>query len=464
MSRLSRPHLALLIPCAVVLIPRVVGWGQHPAIVDGDEMGFFALGIAEYAHRSPPWTFGPNGLPTAHLWLMGLADAAFGRDIWSARLVTALFGAVQALAIVAASFRLAGGMGALTAAVVLCLPLELHFERLNMCNVWTTATWSSAFALAVLAPWRFWSAGVIGALLAAGWYGYQSSRLVPLIIAAPLLLLLVRASGRQRLVIAAGVLSFALVLAPLAYGFWLTPPMLSGRAVNTSWLGSGAGMAGAQLHLQATLGAFSGSAFDHTAFFPYHLPLFTWPVMLLALVGVGAARSWPLALCLAGWIGAVAVGNFIRNIPVYSCVLICAVPAVAVAAGLSARRLRLAAPLLAAVSVLPLTWRYLDEARTVPQSVRGAMAHYRALQSVPFGAPLLVGGMLPCAHGFNRLHTPCFDLETPPAPLPVGAYAIVSAAQSSLADAIAGERHTEEWYGVPVLLVTPPRAGSATAP
>jgi hypothetical protein len=114
-------------------------------------------------------------------------------------------------------------MGALTTATVLCLPLELHFERLNMCNVWTTATWSLAFAVAVLAGWRIWAGALIGALLALGWYGYQSSRLVPVIVAAPLLVLLVRANRRQVLVIAAGILSFLVTLSPLLYGFWLAP-------------------------------------------------------------------------------------------------------------------------------------------------------------------------------------------------------------------------------------------------
>ena len=180
---MSRERVAIVIACCVVIIPRLLWWGESPAVIHGDEAGFFAGGIAEYAHRSPLGSFGPNSLPTAHFWLMGLADALFGRDVWSGRLVTALFGGLQAVALVAASARLAGAMGALTTATVLFMPLELHFERLNMCNVWTTATWSLALAVAVLAGWRIWAGALIGALLALGWYGYQSSRLVPLIVA-----------------------------------------------------------------------------------------------------------------------------------------------------------------------------------------------------------------------------------------------------------------------------------------
>jgi hypothetical protein len=453
--RLSREQTALLIALGMVAVPRVLLWGEVPAVVDGDEMGFFATGIAEFAHRSPPWSFGPNSLPAAHFWLMGLADALLGRDVWSARLVTALFGAAQALAVVAASFRLAGGSGALTAAAVLCLPLELHFERLNMCNVWTTATWSCAFALAVLAPWRAWSSCLIGVLLAAGWYGYQSSRLVPLIAALPLLILLVRASRSQRLQIALGLASFALTMGPLLYGFWLTPQVIAGRATYTSWTAAGIDAAGVTSHLQATLSAIAGFAYDNSAFFPYQMPLFSSLVMVLAALGLVMGRPWPLALCLAAWIGWVAVGNFVRNIPVYSCVLICAVPAVAIAAGLSARLLGVVAPLLAMVAVGPVTVRYFGDARDVPPSLRPAMAYYHAVRSVPVDAPLLLAGTFGCGHGFSQLHRRCIDLEEPLAHPPPGAYAIATDATLALVASVAGERQRVERFDIPLVVIRP---------
>jgi hypothetical protein len=77
-------------------------------VIDGDEAGFFAGGIAEYRAPLAPVVVRTQHLPTAHLWLMGLADALFGRDVWSGRLVTALFGGLQAVALVAASARLTG--------------------------------------------------------------------------------------------------------------------------------------------------------------------------------------------------------------------------------------------------------------------------------------------------------------------------------------------------------------------
>ncbi len=453
--RPSWERAALGIALFVVIVPRVLLWGHVPAVVDGDEMGFFATGISQFAHPGPLWSFGPNSLPAAHFWLMGLADAALGRDIWSARLVTALFGAVQALAIVGASFRLAGGSGALTAAAVLCLPLELHFERLNMCNVWTTATWSCAFALTVLAPWQIWSSCLAGAVLAAGWYGYQSSRLLPFIIALPLLMLFVQASWHRRLVIGLGVLSFLLTLAPLLYGFWLTPQVFAGRATQTSWTTAGFDPVIATAHLQATLSAIGGSAFDLTPFFPYQMPMFSMAVTLLAVVGLAMGRPWPLALCLAGWIGGVLLGNFARNILVYSCVLICAVPALAAAAALAARLIGVVAPLLAMVAVFPMTARYFRDGREVPPSMGFAMAHYHAVQSVPLDAPMLVADSFGCAHGFNQLHRRCFDvpdLAIPPAP---GTYAVVTESMLSLADAIPGERERVERFGVPLVVVRP---------
>ncbi len=456
---MSRDRAAIVLACCVVLLPRVLHWGAVPAVIDGDEAGFFAVGIAEFANPSPPWTFGPNSLPTAHFWLFGLSDTLFGRDVWSGRLMTALFGAVQAVALVAASGRLAGALGALTTAAVLCLPLELHFERLAMCNVWTTATWSVAFAVVVLAGWRWWAAALAGALLAAGWYGYQSSRLVPLIAAAPLLVLLWRATWRQRGIIAVGIASFLVTLAPLLYGFWRAPTTFAGRAVSTSWTSNGFDPTLADTHLRATLAALAGTGFDSSPFLPYHVPLFPLLVTLLAVAGLFLARPLPLALTLAAWFGAVLAGNFIRSIPIYSCVLICAVPAVAVAAGLTARRLGIAAPLLAAAAVFPVMHAYFAAARTVPQGARFAMAHYRAVRTIPLDAPLLVGGGLGCAHGFNQLHRPCFDLADPQAPRPAGAHALLFPKMAALADTIPGVREPQSWDGVEVLVIRPERSG-----
>ncbi len=455
---MSRERVAMVIACCVVIVPRLLWWREIPAVIHGDEAGFFAGGIAEYAHRSPLWSLGPNTLPTAHFWLMGLADALFGRDVWSGRLVTALFGGLQAVALVAAGARLTGAMGALTTATVLCLPLELHFERLNMCNVWTTATWSLALAVAVLAGWRIWAGALIGALLALGWYGYQSSRLVPVIVAAPLLVLLVRATRRQVLVIAAGVLGFLVTLSPLLYGFWLAPQALLGRGVATSWISSNADAAGVRLHLSGTLEALSGTGFDHSAFFPFHVPLFPLVVTLLALAGLAAARSLPLALVLGVWIGGVVVGNFARNAPIYSCVLICAVPAFAVAAGLTARFLGVGAPLLAALAVFPATNTYLEMARRVPPDQAFAMANYRALQGIPHDAPLMIGGGLGCGHGFNQLYRKCIDLTdaNANAPRPPDSYVVLLPEMRALADSIPGDREYQDWYGVEVVVIRPP--------
>jgi hypothetical protein len=445
-----------------VIIPRLLWWGQIPIVVDGDEAGFFAGGVYEYAHRSPLWSFGPNSLPTAHFWLMGFADALLGRDVWSGRLVTALFGGLQAVALVAASGRLAGAMGALTTATVLCLPLELHFERMNMCNVWTTATWSLAFAVAVLGGWRVWAGTLVGALLALGWYGYQSSRLVPVIVAAPLLVLLVRATRRQVLVIAAGVLGFLVTLAPLLYGFWLTPQILLGRGVQTSWISSTADAAGVQRHLAGTLAALAGTGFDNSPFLPYQVPLFPLVITLMALAGLAVARSLPLALVLGAWFGWVVLGNFARNIPIYSCVLICAVPAVAVAAGLTARFLGVAAPLLAALAVFPATGTYYDMARRVPQVSRFAMANYRALQGIPHHAPVMIGGGVGCGHGFTQTFPKCINLtpETANTPRLPGAYVVLFPDMRWLADSIPGDREYQNWDGIEVVVIEPSPAGA----
>lgn len=135
--------------------------------------------------------------------------------------------------------------------------------------------------------------------------------------------------------------------------------------------------------------------------------------------------------------------------------LICAVPAVAVAAGLAARRLGIAAPLIAAAAVFPIMNAYFIIARTVPPYSRFAMAHYRAVRTIPTDAPLLIGGGVGCGHGFNQLHRPCFDLADPQAPRPAGAYALLFPSMTELAATIPGVREYQSWDGIEVLVIRP---------
>jgi hypothetical protein len=81
-------------------------------------------------------------------------------------------------------------------------------------------------------------AAVAADVAALGCYGYQSSRIAPLIAAAGLLPLLLRTRTRRTTIAlsAAGMVGFAIVIAPLAFGFQLHPDMLFGRAHSTSWL------------------------------------------------------------------------------------------------------------------------------------------------------------------------------------------------------------------------------------
>jgi hypothetical protein len=213
-----------------------------------------------------------------------------------------------------------------------------------------------------------------------------------------------------------------------------------------------------KLHLSATLAALSGTGWDTTAFFPYHVSLFPLVVTLLALAGVAAARSLPLALVLGVWIGGVVVGNFARNTPIYSCVLICAVPAFAVAAGLTARFLGVGAPLLAALAVFPATTTYFEMARHVPPASRFAMANYRALRGIPYDAPLMIGGGVGCGHGFTQIYRRCIDLTAANREhaAPPGAYVVLLPDAKSLADSIPGDREYQEWDGVEVVVIRPP--------
>src|SRR6516225_11447071 len=122
--------ILLVALAAIILVPRMYLWGTVPVGgVCPDEYGFSAVGDDEYAAPSPIWTFGPNGLPSAHYWLIGFARHLWPdqNTIWSGRALTALFGLVQASAVTAIAAELAGAAGALTAAVFLANPFLLLF-------------------------------------------------------------------------------------------------------------------------------------------------------------------------------------------------------------------------------------------------------------------------------------------------------------------------------------------------
>jgi len=395
-----------LLIASVILLPRYYLWGAAPAGIHGDEGGFASVGVQMFAAPQPLWSFGPQSLPNAHFWLFGAAIHALGYDIWSARFVTSLFGIVQAFAIADIARRTAGMAAALTAALVMAIPLQLHFDRLAMCNVMTMATWAVALWCIVRFPWRLEAAAAAGMLLGLGWYGYQSSRIVPLIAAAGLLPLLARADTRRPAIrmAAAGLLGFAIVIAPLAIGFVLHPETFLGRAGSTSWLAQPAhGWPVLVGHLSATAWASVGLRFDESGgFFPFAIPVIPFGLMALALLGLFACRSAALRWCLATWIVLVLAGNFLRYYPVYAPVLVCLVPAVALAAACSARWLRWLAPLAVALAIAQPVRDYFRNAVRIPVGEILPMAQAALLRDMDEVQTVVIAGGVGCGHGMTN--------------------------------------------------------------
>lgn len=453
---------------ALILAPRLYLWGTAPAGVHGDEGGYAALGARVFAHPIALWGFAPNALPWAGCWVLGLARHLLGGSIWSARLVTSIFGVLQALAAVSIAWRIAGLSGAVTTALVMAMPLEIHYERVVLPSVWTTATWTVALWCVVREPRSSVMAFVAGVVLALGWYGYQSSR-VGLPIAA-VGLAAAFATGRLRGgPVLAGVIGFALGVAPIVYGFTVAPAMLLGRAHATSWLSGPWTWEQLSGHLQATAALLVGRGYDTTSFFPIQLPLVPVGIAALGAVGLLSAPA-PLGWCLGAWIVFVAAGHVMRDVPAYSPVLVCLVPALAIAAGCAARAIRgpvprvgmVVLPALVAMAVPPALAVYFRTATVLPRSEVLPMGQAAFVDALPDGRPVYIaGGAIGCSHGLTQMalrERQCVDIIELPEDADHAVVVLYPEFQS-LADACTRAHlqvHSRDWAGLPVEVCAPP--------
>ena len=192
----------------------------------GDEGGFATLGVGMFAAPEPLWSFGPQSLPNAHFWLYGAAVQLFGVSIWSVRF---LVGGLRRAAGAGdrrhrasngwPGGRADGGGGHGDPAAAALRPAG-HVQRDDDGDLGP-----SRCGVVVRFPRHAAAAFAAGALVAVGWYGYQAASIAPLIAAAGVLpLVWRRAAPRVALrQLAVGAVGFALVIAPLAYGFYLTP-------------------------------------------------------------------------------------------------------------------------------------------------------------------------------------------------------------------------------------------------
>jgi hypothetical protein len=408
-----------LVLLLVALAPRVYLWGSVPVSVHGDEAGFSAVGDDTYEEPVAPWLFGPNNLPMVHYWVIGYVRHFWpDRDtVWSARAISSLFGLAQALAVVALAAHGAGFCGALTAAIVMAHAMMLSFERTVWCQVWTTGCWTLALWLVVRWPRARSAAIAAGALVAASFYAYQASRISLAIAGAGLFTLLVTtpAGSRARLMIrvAQGLGGFAIVIAPFAYGIWLTPPAWAGRMVATSWLATE----------HASL-AFAWQQFSMTVRAMADGTVVTGVPMVLAWIGFCAAPSAALGVTLAVWTVLVMVGSALR-MSLYAEALVCAMPALALGAAYvtrvpGVRRVALLVPVLFAWLVWPPLRAYYPAAAQFHGDSQAWEFYRQFLAAQPPEARFLM--MHGCGHGITRLalhHRRCEDTWTTlPATIP----------------------------------------------
>lgn len=418
--------LAWLLLACIILVPRYYLWGSAPAGFHGDEGGFSALGMEVFAAPPPLWSFGPQSLPNAHFWLYGAALELFGFSVWSARFATSVFGVLQAFAITDVARRTGGLAAAFTAALVMAMPLQLHFDRLAMCNVMTTATWAVALWCVVRWPTRLAAGFAAGALLALGWYAYQASRIAPVVALAGIVPLLFHPTTRgvALRMSGAGLLGFALVILPIAYGYYLNPQFIIGRAQTTSWMSQSTELwAGLVEHVRDTVWAMLGMRFDASGgFFPFDLPVVPIGIAVLAIVGLIACRSTALRCSLLVWIALVLAANVVRIYPIYAPVLVCVVPALALAGAYSARWLGWLAPAAAALAIALPVHDYLRAAVRIPSSEILPMAQAQLLRDLPHVETVVVAGGVGCGHGmttFALRGRSCFGPEkalNPPRP------------------------------------------------
>jgi hypothetical protein len=436
----------------LILVPRLAFWGTVPAGVDGDEGGFAAIGTAVYAHRVPPLGL-INTMPAVHLWPVGLArDWISHEGIWPARLVTSLFGLLQACAAVSLTKRLGGLVAAVAAAVVLAMPMEIGWERVMQPNVWTTATWTLALWCVVWAPGSRIAGACAGMWLAVGAYGYYSARFLPLIVVpvvAAGLLTYPRLTWRA---LWPGVVGFLLVVWPAALSFWSVPGSLWGHPRDTTWALGGVTWPALWEHISATARALCEGNFL--------LPL---GVMPLAIVGIAASSSWVLAVALSAWMAVVAAALVARNQPpTYGSVMVCIVPAVAVAVGLSTRWLRWAVPAFLLVTISPPLRAYYRDAAVIPPNQVVPMAQGAFVQALPATLPLYIAGGPGCGHGVTLMsaNAPCTNISALPT-APIDAVVILYPEFNVLAAACteAGlDSRRAEWGATPTTICFPPAA------
>jgi 4-amino-4-deoxy-L-arabinose transferase-like glycosyltransferase len=320
----TRPEIWLFVALAAfAFFIRAFGNGSIPAALNGDEGGS-GLAAVEFARGrfNNPFIMGWYSFPSMYFTLPALSIAIGGQNYAALRMPSAIAGALAVMGLYWMARPMFGrGTAFFSAALLSTLNLHLHFSRIGLNNIW-----DAFFAvLAVGVFWRGWRTGRRGYFILAGLlvglsqYFYASSRLVPLILLAWLIVRIATdwKHARRRLpdVLAMWCIAIAVVL-PLAMYYVAHPdtfmaPLERFSILSNNWLTTVAAEQSRPVWLILLLN-FRDAALGFTA-----KPLVAWfqsgnpllqPIpaglflmgVLLAFLNIRDATSWLLLLWLAG--------------------------------------------------------------------------------------------------------------------------------------------------------------------
>lgn len=247
---LDKWEVLALVGCTILaLLLRLVHLGTVPYVISGDEasMGLEAVNILEGRLRDP-FATGWLSHPTLYFFMLAGPVAVLGRNAWGLRLLSPLVGTLAVPTIYFLARRLLDRRVALAGMVLLTFShLAIHFSRLGINNIYDPFFGLAAFFFLVrgLQEGRLLDFALSGAALALAQFFYMGARLLPVMVAAFLLLWWIRQPGRQRLLGPGAVLggSFFLTGAPLFRTFLLHPDDFLARIrivgiIQSGWLQS----------------------------------------------------------------------------------------------------------------------------------------------------------------------------------------------------------------------------------
>ncbi len=311
----------------LALLLRLARLGTVPYVISGDEasMGLEAVNVLE-GRLGNPFVTGWLSHPTLYFFMLAGPVAVLGRNAWGLRLLSPLVGTLAVPAIYFLARRLLDRRVALAGMALLAFShLTIHFSRLGINNIYDPLFGLAAFFFLVrgLQEGRLIDFALSGAALALAQFFYMGARLLPVMVAAFLLLWWKLQPGRQRLLGSTAVLggSFLLTGAPLFRFFLQHPDDFLARIrivgiIQSGWLRSEQQVTGKTAlellwdQLRKSLLAFNYTV-DPTSWYAASIPYLDFVSAILFVLG--------LVVLLRHWR---RMGNLVVNAWFWPCLLI----------------------------------------------------------------------------------------------------------------------------------------------